>query len=46
MHNQLCHRLEPDFVNNATGLELHQFKWLINDDAIGSMLIRVELVSR
>ena len=37
MHNQLCHRLEPDFVNNATGLELHQFKWLINDDAIGSI---------
>ena len=37
LQNQMCHRLEPDYVNNASGLELHQFKWLMNDDAIGDI---------
>ncbi len=36
-NNSLCHTLTPDYVNNATGLELHQFKWLPNDDAIGKI---------
>ncbi len=37
MNNSLCSRLTPDYVNSATGLELHQFKWLANDDAIGEI---------
>ena len=37
MNNSLCHNLTPDYVNTATGLELHQFKWLPNDDAIGTL---------
>ena len=36
-NNGLCNRLTPDYVNTATGLELHQFKWLPNDDAIGTL---------
>ena len=37
MNNGLCNRLTPDYVNSASGLELHQFKWLPNDDAIGNL---------
>ena len=37
LQNQMCHRLELDYVNNASGLELHQFKWAMNDDATGDM---------
>ena len=37
MNNSLCHNLTPDYVNTATGLELHQFKWLPNDHAIGTL---------
>ena len=37
MNNSLCSKLTPDYVNTATGLELHQFKWLPNDGAIGSL---------
>jgi hypothetical protein len=29
--------LTPDYVNAASGLELHQFKWLESDDLIGSL---------
>ena len=29
--------LTPEFVNTATGLELHQFKWLADDGLIGSL---------
>lgn len=32
-----CTALTPDFVNTATGLQLHQFKWLGNDDLIGEI---------
>ena len=32
-----CHALTPEFVNTATGLELHQFKWLGNDALIGEL---------
>ena len=38
MNNMLCDKLTPDYVNTATGLELHQFKWLKNEDAIGNIL--------
>ena len=36
-NNSLCNTLTPDYVNTATGLELHQFKWLPNEAAIGSL---------
>ena len=32
-----CRALTPDYVNSASGLELHQFKWLGNDDLIGAL---------
>ena len=32
-----CRALTPDYVNGATGLELHQFKWLGSDDLIGEL---------
>ena len=32
-----CTALTPDYVSTATGLELHQFKWLGNDDLIGEI---------
>ena len=32
--------LTPDYVNTASGLELHQFKWLANDDLIGEIPAR------
>jgi lipopolysaccharide biosynthesis glycosyltransferase len=36
-NNPRCSALTPDYVNTATGLELHQFKWLANDDLIGEL---------
>jgi hypothetical protein len=32
-----CTALTPEFVNTATGLELHQFKWLGDDSLIGEI---------
>jgi len=32
-----CQTLTPEFVNSATGLQLHQFKWLDGDDQIGAL---------
>jgi hypothetical protein len=32
-----CTALTPDYVNRASGLELHQFKWLGSDDLIGAL---------
>jgi len=32
-----CTTLTPEYVNNASGLELHQFKWLESEDMIGSL---------
>ena len=37
MNCDKCKSLTPDFVNSATGLQLHQFKWLENDDLIGEI---------
>jgi len=34
-NNARCRALTPEYVNQASGLELHQFKWLGNDDLIG-----------
>ncbi|NDW06407.1 glycosyltransferase [Jiella pacifica] len=36
-NNAKCRALTPDYVNSATGLQLHQFKWLENDDLIGEL---------
>lgn len=32
-----CKALTVDYVNSASGLELHQFKWLENDSLIGEL---------
>ncbi len=32
-----CKALTPEYVNSASGLELHQFKWLESDDLIGEL---------
>ncbi len=36
-NNRLCTALTQDYVNTASGLELHQFKWLADDDLIGAL---------
>ena len=37
MNCKKCSALTPDYVNKASGLELHQFKWLESDDLIGDL---------
>jgi hypothetical protein len=39
-NNAKCRALSPDFVNSASGLELHQFKWLDSDEQIGEFPLR------
>lgn len=36
-NNAKCKALTPEYVNTATGLELHQFKWLGDDSHIGEL---------
>ncbi len=36
-NNARCRALTPDYVNTASGLELHQFKWLGDDKLIGGL---------
>jgi len=36
-NNARCRALTPDYVNAASGLELHQFKWLAGDHLIGGL---------
>ncbi len=36
-NNARCRALTPEFVNTASGLELHQFKWLGDDNLIGAL---------
>jgi len=36
-NNARCRALAPEYVNIASGLELHQFKWLESDEHIGSI---------
>jgi len=36
-NNEKCTALTPEYVNKASGLELHQFKWLHNDGLIGEL---------
>jgi lipopolysaccharide biosynthesis glycosyltransferase len=40
LNNAKCRTLTPEYVNKASGLELHQFKWLGNDDLIGALPTR------
>lgn len=39
-NNARCRALDRDYVNSASGLELHQFKWLESDDEIGELPAR------
>jgi lipopolysaccharide biosynthesis glycosyltransferase len=36
-NNARCRALTPEYVNTATGLELHQFKWLADETLIGAL---------
>ena len=36
-NNARCTALTPEYVNTATGLQLHQFKWLGDDSLIGEL---------
>ena len=36
-NNAKCKALTPEYVNTASGLELHQFKWLNDDSLIGEL---------
>ena len=36
-NNARCGALTPEYVNTASGLDLHQFKWLRSDDEIGEL---------
>ena len=36
-NNAKCGMLSPEYVNSATGLDLHQFKWLKDDSLIGAL---------
>lgn len=36
-NNAKCKALTPEYVNTASGLELHQFKWLESDNLIGEL---------
>jgi hypothetical protein len=36
-NNARCTALTPEYVNRATGLELHQFKWLPDESLIGEL---------
>lgn len=37
MNNRKCTALTPELVNQASGLHLHRFEWLADEDAIGSL---------
>lgn len=40
MNAARCQALTPDYVNTATGLELHRFHWLNDDALIGEIPMR------
>ncbi len=37
MNTAKCKALTPEYVNTASGLDLHRFKWLASDDLIGEI---------
>ncbi len=36
-NNARCRALTPEYVNTASGLQLHQFQWLESDELIGAL---------
>ena len=40
LNNSRCRKLTPEYVNSASGLELHQFKWLDEERLIGELPAR------
>jgi len=36
-NNDRCRALTPEYVNTASGLDLHQFRWLASEDEIGGL---------
>ena len=36
-NNARCRALTPDYVNAASGLDLHQFRWLQSEEEIGAL---------
>ena len=39
-NNERCRALTPEYVNTASGLNLHQFQWLDNEKEIGDLPLR------
>jgi len=39
-NNSKCSALTPEYINTASGLDLHQFKWLDSDSEIGDLPLR------
>ena len=39
-NNAKCRALTPEYVNTATGLELHRFRWLGDDNLIGEIPLK------
>jgi hypothetical protein len=37
MNNARCRALTPEYVNTASGLDLHRLNWLAHEDEIGSL---------
>ena len=37
LNNDRCRNLTVKYVNNASGLELHRFHWLANEEEIGTL---------
>jgi len=37
INNARCRALTPEYVNSASGLQLHQFHWLESEDLIGGL---------
>lgn len=36
-NNEKCQKLTPEYINSASGLDLHQFKWIENENEIGEI---------
>jgi hypothetical protein len=39
MNNERCRALTPDYVNTASGLDLHRFNWLDGEHEIGGLAL-------
>jgi hypothetical protein len=37
LNNARCRALTPDYVQTASGLDLHQFRWLADEAEIGAL---------